>query len=71
MQRNRKDNDGPDNDFLEQGRNNGSYNTRSSIGLEMTSRIPGTEYVDQYVHPSTTKLESLDSHEIEYHTSMI
>ena len=42
VQRNPKDNDGPDNDFLEQGRNNGSYNTRSSIGLEMTSRIPGT-----------------------------
>ena len=29
------------NDFLEQD-NNGSYNTHSSIGLEMTSRIPGT-----------------------------
>ena len=41
MKRNHKDNDGPNNDFLEQD-NNGSYNTRSSIGLEMTSRIPET-----------------------------
>ncbi|KIJ91610.1 hypothetical protein K443DRAFT_14245 [Laccaria amethystina LaAM-08-1] len=39
--RNRKDNDGPDHDFLEQD-NNGSYNTRSSISLEVASRIPGT-----------------------------
>ena len=40
VQRNQKDNDGPDNDFLEQD-NNGSYHTHSSIGLEMTSKITG------------------------------
>ena len=41
MPRNSKDNDGPDHDFLKKD-NSGSYNTRSSIGLEMTSRMPGT-----------------------------
>jgi len=39
--RNRKDNDSPDHEVLEKGSNN-SYNTRGSIGLGMTSRIPGT-----------------------------
>ena len=39
--RNRKDNDSLDHDFSEQD-NNGSYNIRNSIGLEMTTRIPRT-----------------------------
>ena len=47
--------------------NNGHY-TRSSISLEMTCRIPKS--VDQYVNPSTTKFQSLDSHEFTYHTSV-